>query len=522
MLVFIILTYATIYIGTPSDPGTYVYNYNIDGIWEIEAGGEQTGRLLYEQLRYAIFLGIFLSLTMMFVLLFLIVRQNLVSLLFAILCLLWFLNLGKELEGFRWPLMSWFTFITRFRMEHTTTPIAVGFTIAIINRLFPGVISKIGRYVVCTVAAVLVLVYLVIDESLMQATVYINFWAILLVAAYLIISFAISLRKVNFEQKILLGGLSGYLFAAIISPVLFIFRGQLFDVGVDLTGIALLAFAFCTAISIFIITMREVEDAKEGERRLTDENAALDSLNRMKAQYLASMSHEIKTPLTVISGDIQRIARLVGDMTAENKDIKIDERIGRSLDRSLEEVMRITRLTESTLRMAAMQEDKEKMKLIDTALLLSNNIEAYRGIIEKQGNVLKIKAEQNLPRIFGNADQIIGAMTNLLTNANRHTKRGEIYVDVKVKAQENEKDEQQIVVTVSDTGTGISPEIMPVVFERGVTGFAKGTGLGLSITKQIIVTHGGEIWIESELGRGTVVTFTIPAYSDEGAESGNV
>jgi len=239
--------------------------------------------------------------------------------------------------------------------------------------------------------------------------------------------------------------------------------------------------------------------AKETEMRLVAENAALESLSRMKTEFMANLSHEIKTPLTVVLGDIQRIGREARKQGVES------ERISESINRAKDEIMRMARLTESAIKMAALQE--EKATVLDSASLFVTAAEGYRSIIEKQGNALIITAEENLPPVYGNADQLIGVLSNLLTNANKHISKGEIIVNIEAK-------ERFISVTVKDNGVGIPPDIIPHVFERGVSGSGS-TGMGLAICKNTVESHGGTIRINSEIGKGTEVVFKIPIFNKE-------
>jgi len=106
---------------------------------------------------------------------------------------------------------------------------------------------------------------------------------------------------------------------------------------------------------------------------------------------------------------------------------------------------------------------------------------------------------------------------NLLTNAYTHTKNGVITVTVESKAQ---MDGGCVTVTVEDNGTGIPPEILAHVFERGISS-SGGTGLGLPISKDIIESHGGVLNIKSEPNKGVAVTFTIPVYNEGTAKDGD-
>jgi signal transduction histidine kinase len=92
-----------------------------------------------------------------------------------------------------------------------------------------------------------------------------------------------------------------------------------------------------------------------------------------------------------------------------------------------------------------------------------------------------------------------------LRNADRHTNDGEITVSAAVT-------DNEITFAVTDTGAGIDPELLPRVFERGISGETGGMGFGLSICRDIIEAHGGRIWLENEQGKGTTASFTLPVY----------
>jgi signal transduction histidine kinase len=229
--------------------------------------------------------------------------------------------------------------------------------------------------------------------------------------------------------------------------------------------------------------------------------------SRSKSKFLATMSHEIKTPLTVISVHVQQAAELFADGGNGEK-----EAIAASLRCAQEEIMRASRITENALRLASMQEEQKQMKVLHIDTLLTNSVEAYRAILEKHGNRLNLAIADGMGRVYGNADQLIQVMVNLLNNANRHTKDGVIAVEANLII--NSLEGSFIKVSVTDNGSGIAPELLPHVFERGVTG-TESTGVGLEICKKIIESHGGMITAESEPGNGTTVTFTVPVYRNE-------
>ncbi|MCL2216791.1 MAG: ATP-binding protein [Defluviitaleaceae bacterium] len=248
--------------------------------------------------------------------------------------------------------------------------------------------------------------------------------------------------------------------------------------------------------------------------RLADENAALESLSRMKSEYLANISHETKTPLTIISVNVQLAADLYEESVKEpTEDGKI---IGEALRRAQEAILRVKRMTENNLWLASRREVREKMTVIEISKFLTSSAEIHRRVIEKGGSRLVINIPDDLNTfVYGSADSLVQVMDNLLANAYNHTKNGEICVNAELKIENGEF----VTVSVVDNGTGISRLMLPRVFERGVTGDvglsgSEGTGLGLAICKNIIESHGGDIWVESEAGKGTTVTFTVPIYNE--------
>ncbi len=242
------------------------------------------------------------------------------------------------------------------------------------------------------------------------------------------------------------------------------------------------------------------------QKQLAEQNALLGQLNRMKTELFGNISHELKTPLTVISVHTQRAEALLelgrdGDL----------EKIRESHALAQEEVMRLSRLVDSTLRLAALQEGGGQKAPLDIGNMLRTTSEAYRSLLEKKGNALILSLPENPLQICGNADQLVQLVSNLLSNAGAHTEQGEIRVSAK---QEGEA----VSVHITDTGTGIAHELLSRVFERGVTD-GGGSGLGLSICRQIACDHGGEIAIDSIQGKGTTVTVTLPLHREEDAHA---
>jgi len=228
-------------------------------------------------------------------------------------------------------------------------------------------------------------------------------------------------------------------------------------------------------------------------------------MNRLKYEFFQNMSHDVKTPITIISLCVQ----FVSDM--RNYGIN-EEELWESLGTAQREIMFIARMIDNVAAQSSMYDNRQDMKPLDFALLLREGAETHRALLERNGNTLTLEIPPSLPQIYGNADMLLHVLSNLLSNANRHTHGGKVNIKSVVR-------DDMINVTVRDSGLGVKPELLPKVFERGVS--ESGSGLGLSICKTAIEAHKGTITIESEYGKGTAVTFTLPVYKPNEEEQDN-
>jgi len=273
---------------------------------------------------------------------------------------------------------------------------------------------------------------------------------------------------------------------------------------VVLVLIMVIIIIFNLFISGFLKSLRKASDelasvTQKREQELVADNDMLDRMNRMKNEFFRDMSHDFKTPLTVISTSILDAADML--------DFEIDKDIMReSLNYAQSEVMRMARMVDSAMQYSSLHDNRRDMHPLDLAALLRGGAETHRALLARNDNELILDVPETLPEICGNGDMLLHILSNLLSNANRHTKGGRITV----KAAH---DSDTVTVTVRDSGSGVTPEIMPHIFERGVS--EGGTGLGLAICKTAVEAHNGTIEIESEYGKGAAVIFTLPVYRAE-------
>jgi two-component system sensor histidine kinase VicK len=168
-------------------------------------------------------------------------------------------------------------------------------------------------------------------------------------------------------------------------------------------------------------------------------------------------------------------------------------------------ILDVTRIESQTLKL-----DKERFNIRD---LIPNIIEDYKERIQNNTNgkvrlIYDNDSINNHPIVIeADKERIVQIISNLLSNSIQFTSEGYISLEMATKVVDNE-----VTVTIRDTGIGINPEIMSRLFSKFVTRSQQGTGLGLFISKNIIEAHGGKIWAENNTldGRGTTFSFTLP------------
>ncbi len=254
------------------------------------------------------------------------------------------------------------------------------------------------------------------------------------------------------------------------------------------------------AVSLGIVSLLHFRLYNAQQRKLDEQNAVLAQTNQFKTEFLANASHEMRTPLTVTSVNVQTVMDILDDMGETVK----DPDAAKLLQSAQNEIMRLSRMVGGMLTMASLTENTGRNKL-DLSSLLQSTVEMLRLNIGRHGNCVDTDIEQGLC-VFGNADLLMQVLSNVLQNAGAHTENGTVTVSAK-------KQGNVITMTVRDTGMGISAELLPRVFERGVS--VGGTGYGLYLCKTVVESHGGKIWIESMQGSGTTVYYTLPYYEGQ-------
>ena len=237
-----------------------------------------------------------------------------------------------------------------------------------------------------------------------------------------------------------------------------------------------------------------------GAVTLLEDITHLREIDRLKSEFIATASHELRTPLTSVQMGVHLLLeRAAGDLT--DKQVEV-------LSACREDCERLDKLMRDLLDLSRIEagESKPTLEPIKTSTLINHVSEELRAQVESKGLAFIIDAPSDLPKVMVDASQIERVVSNLVANAVRYTKQGEIRITAQPRGN-------FMAVSVTDTGTGIPSQHLPRVFDKfvQVPGAAPGgAGLGLAISRLIVEAHGGQISAQSEPDRGSTFTFTLP------------
>lgn len=253
---------------------------------------------------------------------------------------------------------------------------------------------------------------------------------------------------------------------------------------------------------------RLYSESKKNLEKLQKAYEELQTLDKMKDEFMSNVSHELKTPLISIKG--------YGELL-------YDEKLGGRLDeqkKSLEAIIRnadrLTRLINSILFITRLQAGKIDFRIepIEIEEIVQTCVEDLKNPMDRKRIIFE-KEVSGVSRLRGDKDRFVEVISNLLDNAIKFTREGG---KIAIKAWD---ELENVHITLSDNGIGIPEDIIPKLFTRFYQVDAStsrkygGTGLGLYIAKTIVDALGGKIWIESEVGKGTTVHLLIPAAKEE-------
>ncbi|MBL8204512.1 MAG: HAMP domain-containing protein [Blastocatellia bacterium] len=246
--------------------------------------------------------------------------------------------------------------------------------------------------------------------------------------------------------------------------------------------------------------MRDEQQYLIGTVVLLENITHLKEVDRLKSEFIATASAQLQEPVKELQ---MSLFCLLDEVTGELNDTQRD-----LLFNCREQVEWWERLLQDLLDLSRIESGEQMPRLtnIKLAKCLGPLIESLQLQIEGSDLVFKVELSDTLPEVLADCEQIKRVLTHLLQNARRHTPRGG---EITISAAELD---DHVAISVTDTGRGIPPEYLPRIFNRfvRVPGTNRdGSGLGLAISKRLIEAHGGQISVQSEVERGTAITFTL-------------
>ncbi|CAD5374114.1 Histidine kinase [Rubrivivax sp. A210] len=250
--------------------------------------------------------------------------------------------------------------------------------------------------------------------------------------------------------------------------------------------------------------MRIVEEASE----LRHLNEQLKSLDRLKDDFMSSVTHELRTPLTSI--------RALSELMRDEPEMEVEQR-QQFLTLVVAEAERLSRLVNQVLDMAKIESGHADWLSadVDLALLLRQAVQTTSELFRERGARVELLCEPGLPTLRADPDRLLQVVINLLSNAAKFVPQGEGRVEVKLARQNG-----GVTVTVHDNGPGVPAAQQALVFEKfrqggDASNRPQGTGLGLPISRRIVEHFGGRLWLRSEPGQGSCFGFDLPLPQEE-------
>lgn len=361
----------------------------------------------------------------------------------------------------------------------------------LLSAFYPKAVGKKAVLAFTGVFVVLSILHYVLPMQSLVALCHVCYYVCVPFLVYVVFRFA---RYFHKEQKLTrLDMLT--LLAVLLFVVMLILEGASTGSNSTVNHFGITPFAMVVCILLLAIVNNEkINRQKMQLEQAQQRNKLLLQLNATNNDFLRTVAHELKTPLTVISGYAQLMEFQMENGTSSAKTPERLKTIRSEADRLAEMVTRLMDYTYGKAR------DAELMA-VDIDALFASAAAIMTPVCEKKQNALFFQNDAASP-IHGNAELLLQVLINLIVNASRHTESGQITV----KAQDADG---FVSFTVSDTGEGITPDALPHIFEKGYS-TDDSRGLGLSVCLDTVGMHGGELTLLETSPNGTKFGFTVP------------
>lgn len=250
--------------------------------------------------------------------------------------------------------------------------------------------------------------------------------------------------------------------------------------------------------------MKERKKAEEELRKKEIDQAMAEAANRMKDEFLSTVSHELRTPLSGIIGYAQTLQRMAdrGKLTPRKQSDFIYN--------ILESANHLADMLSDLLDLAKIETGKLEVRIepVSLHMIIDSVISNLKQHASDKGLEFRYFIPENYPKVMADRTRLMQVMFNLVGNAIKYTDKGSVIVEADVR------DHDSAVISVIDTGPGVSAEYIPHLFDSfsrsEVTRYKPGSGLGLAITRKLIELMNGEIHVKSQVGQGSTFYFNLP------------
>ena len=323
-------------------------------------------------------------------------------------------------------------------------------------------------------------------------------------APYVLVVLAVVCAAVIFSSRgTLLYTAAAALMIAAIEPTLSLWSptaGHLRELGVRIVGLVVVG------IGSTVLT-RHLTLEQAAARANRDEAERLTELDRLRVNFIATISHDLQTPLAATRVCLGLLDASAADrlQVEERELLESARRNNQHLGLLIDDLLALNQLEAGTLRL-----DRHA---IDLRAVVADAPLAIHSLLQNKGQTLEIDLPATPLMVVGDARRLGQAVVNLLANAHRHTPPGtRVVISGRVTSDE-------VILTVSDNGPGIPPGALETIFRRfhRLAAHGEGSGLGLTIVRELVELHGGRIWAESTPGQGSVFHVALPKAIGGGA-----
>jgi len=391
--------------------------------------------------------------------------------------------------------------ITILVKESVVTSIA-DFSVAVLSFIMMRYAYKTKRYLLCSRLFVIIIFFIMFPILFFSCGGYKSGVLCIFIIAFLFTTILLGKRERNIAITIEMAIYFTCCLVVYYKPE----TASVLESETEYFIMSMFNFVTSCTITLIVLLMRvRISDnhqklIEELNRELTARNETLTRYDDMKSDFLATVAHEINTPLAIISAsasdtlDILNETPLNTDEITENQQL-IERRV-KLIDNILLDLMDTVAIENGRISL--------NRQPVDIAGLIRNVCSVQHNKIDRNDNTVEYDLQPGLPQLWADPSRIEQVMVNLLSNAFHHTRGGTVKIGLK---HENGKQ----IIFVKDDGEGMDAETRRIILKQYVSTKADywRHGIGLFVCRRIIDAHGGDIWIESEKERGTTVSFSL-------------